>query len=711
MDNNYKHIVLQFDTAQKPKFEEKKGKGYVEFGIENDYPEYLLSLFNESPKHGAIVKGKSIWIYAKGFEDAGQANGSESWNEVLRKCVLDDELYRGYYLQVIWNRLKQVSEIYHIEFHKVRVSKDLSKFYVKNDWKDFREKPRCYDAFNVNNPVGSQIFYYKEYNPSSNCYPFPSYYQGLNMIESDIEVSRHILGNAKQGFSGSKLIQLNNGDPLQEEHKGEVERQLLKKFTGHDGKRVVITFNKSKEHSAEILDLGQSMLTKEDFTNVNGLIQQEIYASHQVTSPILFGIKEAGALGGRNEIREAYEIFNNTYISNRQKILETIFTKFRNLKGEIGEFKIQPIDPLKFEFGESIMSQNLTKDEIREILGRDPITSAIKSQAQVISDNINALSPLVANKVLEVMSGDEIRSLAGLAPSVNVQPSVNGQPTVDGQPSTNGQPNAEAPAQMNEAIRNLSGRQYQNVMRIVRQFGNGKLTKDQATLMLKNGFNFTEDDVNTFLGIDADPLTEDEIQKFSISDDDRLIMEFSKVGEQRDIFQILESKSAKGVDHFAEQKELNQLEANVLDLIGKDKKITPEVLASTLKIDVKVIEETIKGLIEKKLIKANISKIGTDQIIEREVMKPPSELEGKNPKTDEILIRYSYEGPKDSRNRLFCAQLLTLNRLYSRVDIETISERVGYSVWDRKGGWLTMSDGTHRPECRHEWKVNLVKRK
>jgi len=197
MDNNYKHIVLQFDTAQKPKFEEKKGKGYVEFGIENDYPEYLLSLFNESPKHGAIVKGKSTYIYGKGFEVAGQANSSESWNEVLRKCIVDDELYRGYYLQVIWNRLKQVSEIYHIEFHKVRVSKDLSKFYVKNDWKDFREKPRVYDAFNVNNPVGSQIFYYKAYNPSSDTYPLPSYFQGLHYIESDIEVSRHILGNAK----------------------------------------------------------------------------------------------------------------------------------------------------------------------------------------------------------------------------------------------------------------------------------------------------------------------------------------------------------------------------------------------------------------------------------------------------------------------------------------------------------------------------------
>jgi DNA-binding Lrp family transcriptional regulator len=663
MENNYKHIVLQFDTAQKPKFEEKKGKGYVEFGAENDYPEYLLSLYNESPKHGAIVKGKSTYIYGKGFEEAGQANSSESWNELLRKCVTDDELYRGYYLQVIWNRLKQVSEIYHIEFHKVRVSKDLSKFYVKNDWKDFREKPRCYDAFNVNNPVGSQIFYYKAYNPSSDTYPLPSYFQGLNYIESDIEVSRHILGNAKQGFVGSKLVNLNNGDPIGEEHKGEVERQLLKKFTGHDGKRVVIMFNKSKENSADILDLGASMLTKEDFTNVNNLIQAEVFTAHQITSPILFGIKESGQLGARNEIRDAYEIFNNTYVANQQQQLETIFTKFRNLKGEQGEFTIQPVEPLKFEFGEAIISANLTQNEIREILGREPLEAT-----QVTADGSKAITDAT-------------------------------QPV-------------EAPAQMNEAIRNLSGRQYQNVMRIVRQFGNGKLTKEQASLMLKNGFNFTDDDVNTFLGIDNSPLTDDEIQKFSTNEDDRLIDEFSKVGESRDLFEILESKSAKEFDYFAEQKQLNQLEANILDLINKDKRITPEVLASTLKTNVKVINETLKGLIENKILKAIYTKVGADQITEREVMKPASELEGKKPKTQEILIRYSYEwkpGFSDAdlpTSRDFCRRLIRLDRMYSRPEIELISERVGYSVWDRKGGWYGNS-----PECRHRWQANKVTRK
>jgi hypothetical protein len=668
--DNYKHIVLAFDQAQQPKFTEKKSKGYVEFGKDNDYPKYLIDLYSESPKHGAIVKGKSNYIYGKGFEEPGVANSLESWNDILKKCIKDDELFRGYYLQVIWNRAKQVSEVYHIDFAKVRVSKDLQTFYVKNDWNDMREKPREYEAFNVNNPYGSQIFYYKEYNPVSEIYPLPSYYQGLNYIESDIKVSRHILGNANQGWVGTKLVNLNNGDPIGEEIKGEVERDLLKKFTGSEGKRVVIMFNKSKDNAADILDLGTTMLTKEDFTNVNNLIQQEIFASHQVTSPTLFGIKTEGQLGARNEIRDAYEIFNNTYVQERQKELEVIFTNFRNLKGEQGDFVIQPVEPLKFEFTEAVIAANLTQNEIRELMGRKPLEAG-----QVTSDG----QIVVVNPETEKV----------------VKP-------------------AEVKTEMNDAIKNLTGRQYQNVMRIVRQFGNGKLTKGQATLMLKNGFGFSDADVNTFLGVDDDPLTDDEITKFSMDADELLLQEFASCGSDRSLYSITETRSFNGFEMA-----LNQLQADVLSLITKQPLIAPEVIAETLKKPLKDIEATISELVGNKIITEKKTLIGEDEVVRRYVNKPVSELPGKSSKVNDILIMYSYDWrvPASQRDyntsRPFCQRLmdLSLTKFWSRQDIENISKRVGYSVWDRCGGWWTMPNGEHSYQCRHEWKANIVTRK
>ena len=658
MSKAYNIINVQFDQAQQPRFEEKRGRNYIEFGERNNYPNYLIDLYGESPKHGAIIKGKVNYIYGKGFEDITQKANTrgETWNQILKRSILDDELQGGYYLQIIYNALGKIKDVFHIEFQKVRASKDLSTFYVKNDWSlsDFKEKPREYPAFNINDPRGTQILFVKQYNPKSDVYPLPSYFQGLNYIESDIQVSRHILGNAKHNFVATKLINFNNGLP-QEEEQADVEMDLKKKFTNHDGDRVVIAFNPSRENAVDIVSLGETSLTKEDFTNVNNLIQQEIFSCHQVTSPMLFGIKTEGQLGGRSEIRDAYQIFANTYVNERQQEHEVTFTKLMNLAGIPGEHYIIPVEPLSFEFSEAIMSANMTRDEIREKLG-------LKSE----------------------------------------------MPT-----DASGTPIAQ-PVQANATLTNLSGRQHQNVMRIVRQFANGKINKAQASLMLKNGFGFTDADVDTFLGVDEDPATE---QAFASMQDELLLSEFAACGDNVNDFEVLETHEARNYEKFADE-EINVLKANVLDLISKDKRVTPEVMAKVLNKSVEQIDNALEALkLEGYLVQTGleVSILAPNYTpVVRKLTEPLKKIPGGDKATKtEVLLRYTYYGPRDSKNRPFCARMLELaeTKLWSRSDIENISERLGYSVWDRRGGWFTEPNGNHRPYCRHRWNVKIVTRK
>lgn len=660
MSNKYHLVKVEFDQAQQPKFEEKRGKNYVEFGAKNNYSNYLIELFGESPKHGAIVKGKVNYIYGKGFADVPKVANieGETWNQILKRSILDDELHGGFYLQIVYNALKQIAGVYHIEFQKVRVSKDLKCFYVKDDWNksEFREQPREYKAFNSSDPTGAQILFVKQYNPKSDVYPLPSYFQGLNYIESDIQVSRHILGNAKKNFVATKLINFNNGLPGEEEQE-EVERDLKNKFANPEGDRVVIAFNPSKENAVEIIDLGQTNLTKEDFTNVNNLIQQEIFSCHQVTSPMLFGIKTEGQLGGRSEIRDAYQIFQNTYINERQQQHEITFNKLMNMAGISGDFEIVPVEPLSFEFSEAIMSANMTRDEIREKLGLAPENAA-----------------------------------------------VAGAPVVGAQPI----------AAANDSIKNLTGRQYQNVMRIVRQFGSGKINKQQAALMLKSGFGFSDDDVNTFLGVDDDPITE---EAFADMQDDLLLSEFGACGDNFNDFDVIETHEAKNFEQFA-SAEIDTMKANVLDLISKNKLITPENIGTILNTSVADVNLTIEAL----KVEGYLKIIGKDLNILNPKYKPQESVllkplrtiaGGEKATTTEVLLRYTYAGPKDDKNRPFCARLLQLaeTKLWSRGDIENISERLGYSVFDRRGGWFTQPNGVHRPYCRHRWQVKIVTRK
>ena len=658
MENNYKNIItVKFAQAEQPKFEEKKGKGYVEFGLNNNYPDYLIGLYNESPKHGAIIKSKTNYIFGKGWDGIEQKANvkGESWNQITKKCILDDELFGGYYLQVIYNLLGEIKDVYHLEYHKVRTNKEQNEFQVKNDWSDNKEKPRYYPAFNINDPVASQILFVKQYNPKSDIYPLPNYFQGLNYVESDVQVSRHILGNAKDGFVATTLINLNGGEPA-EEAKEAVERGIKKKFTGSEGDRVVIMFNKSKDNSAEILPLSSTMLTKEDFTNVNNLIQQEIFACHQVTSPSLFGIKTEGQLGGSTEIRDAYTIFSNTYVNERQQAIEEVFNILFDYVGIVGDYELIPVEPLSFQFSEGVMAANMTRDEIREKLG-------------------------LASEVI--------------APSINPTDNPTGQPI----------------AASNDSIKNLTGRQYQNVMRIVRQFTGGKLTKEQAALMLKNGFAFTDSDVNTFLGLDADPSTFSAVNK-----ETELLEMFEKFSESIDDYDVITEKSPKGFNHFAEDVRLSQLEADIVNLINKDKRITSETISTVLKEDIAVVEASLKSLLENNVITAKEVKIGKDVIIERK----RTDVKLEKTKTISLSIAYTYAlrselaGEKIliDGSRPFCRKMVELakTRLWSSANIQQMSVVLGYSVFDRVGGFWN-NGGDIEIQCRHEWKPVIVKNK
>jgi len=584
MDN---FSILTFAEARQPDYKEKKGVGYYEYGHMNDYPEYLLELYKKSAKHQALIKGKINYICGNGWK-AGDvygelfikhANQVETLEEVTKKIVTDNELFGGFYLQVIWSMNGMISDIYHVDYSKVRTNKDNTEFWIKDNWKDRHEEVKVYPAFNPNFPKGSQILFVKEYRAGISIYPLPSYFGGLNYIESDIEVSKHVLGNAQTGFTPSKLITLPNGEPNPEE-KRIIERKFENKFTGSDGKKFLLSFVNDSNRKPIIDDLGASDLTKEDFGHVDELIRTNIYVAHQITTPALFGIAEPGKLGSRQEMRDGYEIFKNTYINYKQRQIEAVINMIGSYRGVKEPMTLISVEPIGIEFGEQTIAAVAPKEWILEKLGID-------------------------------MS------------------------------------------------------QYQ---------------------------------------IQPQQMSEDFI--------------FEEFGEAASNFQVFKKKAR--FDEYTDYElfaTINQVKADILDLISKDKRITPEVIADTLKIDIDVVNRNIEDL-----IKSGSLAQGTENgVLIHELTAPLKDLTKIEPETKSFMIRYSYEWkdivPAGERNtaahpsREFCKRLMSLDKFYSRSDIEQISARLGYSVWDRKGGWWTMPSGEHSPSCRHEWKSNIVMRK
>jgi len=480
----------------------------------------------------------------------------------------------------------------------------------------------------------------------------PSYFAALNYIESDIEVSKHILGNAQTGFSASKLITLPNGEPNDEEKKN-VDNRIRKTYSGADGKKYMIAFVNDISRKPVIDDLGTSDLTKEDFGKIDELIQTNIFSGHQVTTPSIMGIAEAGKLGTRTEMRDGYEIFKNTYVNAKQMHLESVFNMLAKYKGVNSEIKIIPTEPIGIEFSEQTIVSIAPKEWILEKIGID----------------ITKYEPTATDVPVETLS-------------------------------------------VNEHIKGLKGREWQNMQRIIREFNKGKINREQASAMLKTGYALSDEEVNTWLGQELD--AEFAAQDFSV---------FYEFGESQESYNVWKSKKRFSEEaDFYMFADVTQLESDILDQIAKQKDITPEVLAEVLDEDLDTINNILKDLEDRKILKTTEEKIGkginSNIIISRQLVQPLSKTVGNvKPQTTEILVRYSYgwkSGFSDAdltNSRPFCKELIRAKKLYSRSDIEQISARLGYSVWDRGGGWWTMPDGDHSESCRHEWKTNIVTRK
>jgi len=647
---------IKFADVKVPVMKELPNKGWVLFGEDNKFPNMLLNMFNKSSKHNGIVLGKVNYIVGKGFDNVTQANAYENSNEILKKLSLDIEVFGGCYVEVQYNELGKIGAYYHVPYHKVRSNKDNTQFFVK-DWESYKknDEPKVFLAYNPNQDVKqlrnqTQILYYKEYRPGVETYSYPGYMGALNAIQTDIEISKYHLSTITNGMFASKMISFFEGIPSEEE-KREIEKGFKSKFTGSENAgNIVLNFGKDPAKRPQLDDLSSTELDKH-FDILAKSIQQELFSGHQVVSPMLFGVRVEGSLGGRSEIREAYEIFKATYANDKQQALELLFKEITGI-----EAKIIPVEPIGFEFSEQTLLQIAPKKWLLEKIGIDP------------------------NQYPESLPTETIPSQAS----------------------------AEVKA-VNENLKNLTGRQWQSLTRIIRKFEKGEISQEQAKLLLKSSLGLNDDEVNTMLSIDN-------AMEFSAQEKDELLLsEFAKCGVNKSDYLIVKTLPAKFTSQ--EFNEVNQLEANVLDLLRKDKRITPEIIAKTLDIEVDSAKKIIKRLTEEGRIKIKVVKVGIDEVIERTLTEPLAKQTDIRPETLNFKIFYEYtwkpgftDADNDTR-RNFCARLQDLGKLWSRTEIETMSRRMGYSVWDRKGGWYTEPDGFRSKECRHQWVRQIVMKK
>jgi hypothetical protein len=424
---------------------------------------------------------------------------------------------------------------------------------------------------------------------------------------------------------------------------------------------------------------------------------------------------------------EAYELFKATYINDRVRKVERMINYLGSFNGVEG-MELIPVEPITEQLSENAMIQAMTPTELREKAGLPAIEIKTESSVQDVITAINSLSPLVANKVLESMSPNEIRALVSLPPKAEGQ-GLSPDTATEVSP----EPTAPQGLASNDNIKKLSGREYQNLMRIVRHYAQDKITLDMARTMLASGFGLSAEEVNTLLGVQEQKFShdpnepwwgeEDDESDLGWGDEEYKVLEVvaSKFGSNADEYVVMNSRPIRfdsDLDTqvrqaFAELgEEEKELDAKIEAYRKKNRDASVEEMAKEFGVSKAKVAKRVAYLMNKD--RYPIAR-AADQIVEKNLPKGVKEVA-----EPVIEVRYKYawaagfsNADKDS-SREFCKVMLDLadqGKVYTRADIDGISSIMGYSVWNRRGGWYHMKNGVNRPQCRHVWEQQIVIRK
>jgi hypothetical protein len=441
---NYSFSKFPLYANETPIFRKQPNMVYVPYGKGNDYTDYLSYLYNNSGIHGAIIKGKATYIYGKGFKIKADWNGdkvalqktlnsinsSQTADELTKKKIFERTLYGGCAYLIEWDAFGDVKSIKLQPFNTIRTCVDKSEFYISKEWtreqsvnsKWKKSNGKLPDdavtlpAFNPLKREGKQILYLIDDNPASDIYPLPEYNSGATPIETDIECNFFQLNNVKTGFSAGTMVTFFNGTAINEEEQLEIEHGFKTKSSGSDNAgEILLNFQNPNTTAPTISPLRSNDLDKQYEQLSKDTINKILY-SHRVSNGLLFGIKTPGELGGgRSEFDLSWEHFSNTYVKPKQQEEEEDMNYILSLYGYMGNpVELTTLDPIGIELTSEIISRTIDADSFADMVYE---RLGIEKPNLVKKDDILTIinsNPIVAPKILESLTANEIRSIINL---------------------------------------------------------------------------------------------------------------------------------------------------------------------------------------------------------------------------------------------------------------------------------------------------------
>jgi len=372
MDNLH---IVNLASYNRPKISEDKNRDWVEYGEDNDYYSYLIDLYTESTTNNAIINGITNMIYGKGLDALDNSSKPDEYaamrsifhDSCLRKVTLDLKLLGEGAFQVLYKK-GQVVRAEHFPRQTLRAEKcnedgEIEAYYYHPKWKDVKrsDKPQRIAAFGFGNGNEPEIKIVKKYVSGYDYYCPVDYQGGLAYAELESEVADYLINDVQNGFSGTKVVNFNNGVPDREKQM-QIKNDVMHKLTGSRGEKVIIAFNNNAEAKTTVDDIPLND-APQHYEYLSRECANKLIVAHRVTSPLLLGIRtENNGLGSNaDEIKTAALLFDNITIKPYQDLLCEHIDDILAVNGISLKLYFKTLQPLSF-----IETDNAITDEARE---------------------------------------------------------------------------------------------------------------------------------------------------------------------------------------------------------------------------------------------------------------------------------------------------------------------------------------------------------
>ena len=217
--------------------------------------------------------------------------------------------------------------------------------------------------------------------------------------------------NVKKGFRPDAILTtVGKIDDTAEDESGRTEQDYfdksLEQFSGEDATSLLhMQVDKIEEVPTLVTFDSEKLLNAT--TEASDRIARRVCRGMEVPDILIPGLARQGQLGNTSELLHTMKLFALTAL-DYQRLVSEVF----EMVWPIQDWNIDPLELI--EETPQWLIDKLTDEEVRQLGGYAPLEVTLDVSDSKISDALNTLSPLVATKVLEKMSDEEIRGLIGL---------------------------------------------------------------------------------------------------------------------------------------------------------------------------------------------------------------------------------------------------------------------------------------------------------